>query len=118
VGVSVEEAKRGRRKRLEDARMLVAGVMLSTVAWWVAHGLGPIEWVVVCCWCVVAGACAYRWLRPSNAERQFQRLSQGMCPMCGYDLKGEFERCPECGRVLSAAELELARPQSRTDTPQ
>jgi hypothetical protein len=29
--------------------------------------------------------------------RQLERARQGLCPMCGYDLHGTRERCPECG---------------------
>jgi len=29
--------------------------------------------------------------------KQLKRAQHGLCPMCGYDLHGTRERCPECG---------------------
>jgi hypothetical protein len=56
--------------------------------------------VLVPCW-LAALACALlpgiwvtRWRRTRNARR---RLAAGLCPRCGYDLRGSPGRCPECG---------------------
>jgi hypothetical protein len=30
-------------------------------------------------------------------RRKARRLHSGLCPRCGYDLRGSKDRCPECG---------------------
>jgi hypothetical protein len=37
-----------------------------------------------------------------RARRQRSRRAQGLCPACGYNLRGaEHERCPECGVAVA-----------------
>ncbi|HSI36514.1 MAG: biotin/lipoyl-containing protein [Phycisphaerae bacterium] len=43
--------------------------------------------------------------RRSDPER---RASAGLCPDCGYDLRGTPDGCPECGRALPLGPQPLA----------
>jgi hypothetical protein len=40
-----------------------------------------------------------RW----RSERSVTRHLQGLCVLCGYDLRGTPDRCPECGNVPEKA---------------
>jgi hypothetical protein len=67
------------------------------------NNLGYVGWVLVMpiwlvilllCWPIGAG-----YVGVWREARQLSRAKQGLCPMCGYDLRGSNERCPECGAV-------------------
>jgi hypothetical protein len=56
--------------------------------WWVPHWLATIPFLVPPL--VIA----------IGALHRRRRLTTGLCPECGYDLRASPERCPECGRAV------------------
>lgn len=55
-------------------------------------------WTLTACWAVGTFALGpVIWLYPLRRRRQ--RWYKGMCPGCGYDMRGcaSADRCPECG---------------------
>ena len=44
------------------------------------------------------------WGRRRFREAMHRKRSlRGLCPVCGYDLRSSFERCPECGTMRNGA---------------
>jgi hypothetical protein len=55
---------------------------------------------------VLPGAWGFAWTRAGvRAIRRRRAQRRGLCPRCGYDLRGSRGRCPECGEVFDPAGL-------------
>ena len=70
----------------------------------IAHQHGRFQpwWAGVIFWSAYLLVFAFvtiGWVR-IEARRSLlrERARLGLCPRCGYDLRGSPERCPECGR--------------------
>lgn len=55
---------------------------------------------VLCVTVVGAGVVIVRWRRRWRNLKVYDRLYQGRCANCGYDLRASSDRCPECGHVI------------------
>ena len=68
---------------------------------WIGQGL--LGGMIFAQWLLFTGPSIFRW------RRRRRRLRSGLCPACGYDLRGGHTRCPECGveTALTPAAAEL-----------
>jgi hypothetical protein len=63
-----------------------------------------------------------KWLaRWGRARKLASREARGLCPSCGYDLRGTPERCPECGSPVNKRNSFMtetgAGPQANPEAP-
>ena len=70
-------------------------------------GAGKGAWTTtVPYWSVCALLALPPMLRQYVRRRDRRRAEAGLCPACGYDLRGTPGRCPECGSGREAAQVE------------
>jgi hypothetical protein len=77
-----------------------AGVMtMATIAAWksvAGIGLGALALLGFASMAIARTLAV--WRTASFQEKENRRLA-GLCPKCGYDLRGTPDRCPECGAM-------------------
>lgn len=64
------------------------------------------HWYDLVFWCLIVALLswyAFFWLTRRVEQRQHERFWRGHCLGCGYDLRGQSDRCPECGRPINPA---------------
>jgi hypothetical protein len=67
------------------------GTMFSSFEMWLPY------------WFPVVVTATLFWFRLSRFRSRLRRarlVAAGMCPECGYDLRGSRNRCPECGTAI------------------
>jgi hypothetical protein len=51
-------------------------------------------------WMLVAPGLAVIFIWLARVIRRNVRRAEGLCPICGYDLRATPTRCPECGKII------------------
>jgi hypothetical protein len=65
----------------------------------------PMIYVIVIANIGLARWLLWRFRTLILAQRRAERLAAGLCIECGYDLRGNSDRCPECGCGSFAATI-------------
>lgn len=77
---------------------LVGFLSVHGVSWLLGPNVAPrtiSSWAKLV---VLGGLTVVGVLVGLGMARRRKRITRGLCPVCGYDLRATTERCPECGR--------------------
>ncbi|HYE19070.1 MAG TPA: biotin/lipoyl-containing protein [Tepidisphaeraceae bacterium] len=91
-----------------SSERIVAGWMSALIACLIVSWIVPgayRDWVFPYGFFAVGVIALLLYRRP---ERAAVRAAAGLCPDCGYDLRGSPEQCPECGRASPLGPQPLA----------
>lgn len=66
--------------------------------WFIGRAVWLPYWVPAAGLAILPASAA---TRVAKRRREARRRKKGLCPGCGYDLRGTPERCPECGMMTA-----------------
>jgi hypothetical protein len=80
----------------------------TTQTTWFANGRFGFQFpsnsfAILPVWPLVVASAMLPMLWVYHCRRRLIRNRQGLCPVCGYDLRATPDRCPECGAIPAKA---------------
>lgn len=92
-------------RRFGQPNVLGFAVYRGTARHYILLPYAPLRGVSVPYWFFFVCTAALPWLwlkRWRRQRRAASRVSHGLCPRCGYDVRANADRCSECGLRLSS----------------